>query len=300
MKHVFDPLRKVFFDVKEELEALAKQESYIDIRKYYALCATHSVSGREEQDVLLRFLHDLGSVLSFNDPESPYALREMSVLQPQWVTTGVYKILNDTTLKKKQRGMLSRGALKRILDGSKHPPSCWMYIMDMMGKFELSFASEEGKRWLVAELLPANEPSKLPTEGPALNFEYRYEVLPPGIICRFIVRRARNLGKKPIYWRSGAVLEFENSLAVVRSDPDEGRMHITVRGRDSERKATLAIIRDEFWQDPPDNPEPESDGVGATAGRSNSRGTIRTPKDLGRSESHRFHSGRHDQKVHCT
>ena len=226
MKHVFDPLPTAFFDVKQELEKLASRKSYIGIREYHQLCVKHTVTDPDEQDALLRFLHDLGSVLSFNDPESPYALREMSVLQPEWVTKGVYKILNDETLKKRQKGMLRKADLQRILKGSKHPATCHPFITDMMGKFELSFTSEEGKTWLVAELLPANEPTKLPTGGSTLNFEFRYDVLPPGIICRFIVRRHRNLAEEPVYWRSGVVLEFEGCQAVIRSDTDKGRMLI--------------------------------------------------------------------------
>jgi len=246
MRHVFDPLPNAYFDIKAELEELASKESYIDIRRYYAMCHQHGITAREEQDLLLRFLHDLGSVLSFNDPESPYALREMSVLRPEWITTGVYRILNSKAVKQRQ-GVLHRADLAEILRGRKHPPQCHRYITDMMGKFELSFAIGDGRGWLVAELLPAQEPKKLPWDpAKTLNFEYHYDVLPPGIICRFIVRRYRNLGTKPVYWRSGVVLYFDRCTALVRSDTDKGRIYISVGGPENGRRGALAVIRDEF------------------------------------------------------
>ena len=120
MDYIFDPVPSAYFDVKAKLEKLAGKESYIDIRKYYALCHEHDITEREEQDILLRFLHDLGSVLSFNDPESPYALREMSVLQPEWVTKGVYRILNNKPLKTRG-GVLRKADLPGILRGPQAP-----------------------------------------------------------------------------------------------------------------------------------------------------------------------------------
>jgi internalin A len=245
MPHVFDLLPMAYFTIKQELEQLAGRENYIDVRKYYALCHDHEVDERAQQDLLLRFLHDLGSVLSFNDPESPYSLREMSVLKPEWVTEGVYKILNHKELPR-NGGVLTKADLPAILTGATHPHACHPYIIDMMHKFELSFTIRDGEKWLVAELLPAKEPRLDWDVGGSLNFQYHYEVLPPGIICRFIVRRYGNLTNDPIYWRSGVVLDFDGCQALVRSDTDKGRMYISVDGPENGRRGALAIIRDEF------------------------------------------------------
>ena len=246
MKHVFDPLPEEYFEVKKRLEERARAENYIDIREYYALCVKHGVTASGEQDGLLRFLHDLGSVLSFNDPGSPYALREMSVLNPDWVTKGVYKILNDKALAKESGGVLSAGDLTGILKGRTHPAKCHEFIVGMMHKFELCFTIREQQKWLVAELLPVKEPERLGEWEKALRFEYHYDVLPGGIICRFIVRRYENLTKPPVYWRSGVVLEFDGCRALVRGDTDKGRVYIAVMGPENCRRAFLSVLRDEF------------------------------------------------------
>jgi len=245
MKHVFDPLPMEYFRIKDELEKLAGKKNFIQMSEYYTLCVKNNVTDQKEQDHLLRFLHDLGSVLSFNDPDSPFQLREMSVLNPLWVTKGVYKVLNYTAVAKRG-GVLLESDLAGILPARSHPKACYGFIIEMMKKFELCFAIDEGKKWLVAELLPVNEPDVNWNFGGALNFQYHYDVLPGGIICRFIVRRYVNLTDKPTYWRSGVVLKLEGCKALVRSDTDKGRMFISVRGPENCRRSALAVIRDEF------------------------------------------------------
>ncbi|MBI5091106.1 MAG: leucine-rich repeat domain-containing protein [Candidatus Hydrogenedentes bacterium] len=245
MRHIFDPLPKAYFTVKQDLEEMAQARNYIDIRDYYTLCHDNGVRERDQQDRLLRFLHDLGSVLSFTDPDSPLPLREMSVLNPHWVTQGVYKILNDDALAD-AGGVLSKSDLSRILKGRAHPAHCHPFIMGMMHKFELCFTVSDDHKWLVAELLPKKEPTKLGEWADALRFEYHYDVLPGGIICRFIVRRYENLTTPPVYWRSGSVLQFDGCKALVRSDTDKGRMHIAVIGPEGGRRAFLSVLRDEF------------------------------------------------------
>ena len=243
MPHVFDPLPKEYFTIKSELESLAAQQNHIAIRAYYALCQTHGIDDLREQDRLLRFLHDLGSVLSFNDPDNPYTLRETSVLNPEWVTQGVYQVIN------KQNaigcnGLLMKEDLRRILDPKLYPESCYRFIIEMMQKFELCFVLEDHERWLVPELLDENEPEGLDShKEPPLALQYHYQVLPSGIICRFIVRRYENLGRPAVCWRSGAVLHFDGCTAVVRSDKDNGRMYISVTGPEKCRRGFLASIR---------------------------------------------------------
>jgi hypothetical protein len=49
-----------------------------------------------------------------------------------------------------------------------------------------------------------------------------------------------------VYWRSGVVLQQDGCKALVRSDGDEGRMHIAVTGPQNGRRAFLSVLRDEF------------------------------------------------------
>ena len=96
------------------------------------------------------------------------------------------------------------------------------------------------------ELLSPNEPFLNWTPERALNFEYDYEVLPPGLICRFIVKMNHNLTKPPLYWRTGVVLEIDGNRALVRAALQAARIYVSVGGPEGSRRNALAPIRDAF------------------------------------------------------
>ena len=213
------------------------------------LCCKKGVADEKYQQILIRFLHDLGDVLYFHDPQGPYhELRDTNILNPEWVTKGVYKILNNLELIHRH-GVLDRERLGAILSDSRcYPPSRHDFIIGMMRKFELCFEFPDcnGQRLLIPELLHPNEPELGFDTKKALNLEYHYNVLPSGLISRFIVRMHHRLSPKPTYWRSGVVLEIDGNLSLVRADTQRGRIFVSVLGPKPSRPRALAAIRDAF------------------------------------------------------
>ncbi len=86
LPHVHDILPKSWFDIKNTLEDLEKD--FIPYTDYQSLCEKHDVTEVSKQKTLIGFLHDLGIVLNF---QSDKRLQDTNVLNPEWVTTGVYK-----------------------------------------------------------------------------------------------------------------------------------------------------------------------------------------------------------------
>ena len=251
LEHVHDRVPVSYFRVKEELEEQARKRDFLDISEYQGLCRTHGVKEQTHQNMLIRFLHDLGNVLNFDDPDNPYQMRHTKVLNPEWVTGGVYKILNNQMLMR-QDGVLQRRQLGEVLaDPEKYPPDREQFILDMMRRFELCFAfpDSEGRRFLIPELLRPNEPELNWEEADALNFQYHYTALPGGIMPRLIVRMHGNLTTNRTYWQSGAVLEIHGYRALVRGDTQAGKVYISVQGQvPIRRRNALAVIRDQFRQ----------------------------------------------------
>ena len=248
LPHVYDRVPVSYFRVKEELEKEADNKDFIDIADYRDLCIRGGVNEENHQNALLRFLHDLGNVLHFDDPGSPLQLQETKVLNPEWVTGGVYKILNHMLMQ--HGGVLEKLQLAGVLaDPEKYPPERQQFIVDMMRQFELCFAFPDsgGTKFLIPELLLPNEPDLNWDERDALNFEYHYKVLPDGIIPRFIVRTHDKLTDRPTYWRSGVVLEIDRCRALVRGETSVGKVFVSVRGPvPAHRRNALAVIREEF------------------------------------------------------
>ncbi len=196
--------------------------------------------GREK--ILLKFLHDLGIVLNFQDDPR---LSDTNILNPEWVTEGVYKIIN-----KASSATLDLGELKSILDCAEYPADKRFFIIDMMKKFELCFELDgyQGNKFLIPDLLPKEEPLYEWNEENNLRFQYHYtknNFFPPSVISRFIVRM-HSLIFDNIYWRNGVILSNGKNRALVKADVYDKKIFIYIDGEQNTKRDLLSIIRSHF------------------------------------------------------
>ncbi|MFM6242925.1 MAG: COR domain-containing protein, partial [Dolichospermum sp.] len=242
LKGINDPLPKSWFQVKTHLEKMEKD--YILYHEYEGICQNEKINEKLKQSTLMELLHQLGIVLNFRDD---FGLNNIPVLNPEWVTNGVYKILNDNLLMTKYRGMLTLQELRRILDNSKYPDDKPKFIIKMMEKFELCFPVDNVDNidgYLIPDLLPKEEPATGEWEN-VLAFQYHYNILPSSIISRFIVRMHHQADKKT-WWRSGIVLKYRKNRALVKSDQEDRKIFIFMSGSDFTRRDLLSMIRSQF------------------------------------------------------
>lgn len=240
MPEVRMPFPADWFTVKERLESM--KEDFMGYERFRELCQEQGIDDESDRETLSWVLHCLGIALNYRDDSR---LRETSVLKPEWVTQGIYKILNATVLSER-RGELHLNDLKALLPKIQYPIDKHHFILEIMRKFSLCFAfPDQIDRYLVPELLGKEEPEEtchfMPSE--CLNFEYHYGVLPEGLIPRFIVR-SHPLSRDQERWRSGVILAHEGCRALVTARPSDRKVIIRVKGEDSgSRRRLLAIIR---------------------------------------------------------
>jgi len=239
LEHVKDELPLNWFDLKTQLAQIKRD--YIPYPEYVQLCQKKGIHNEQSQQTLIGFLHDLGVVLNFRDDPR---LKDTNILNPAWVTNGVYQILNDNALMTQHKGILDRTLLDRILDSTRYPRNKQLFIVAMMRKFELCFDLEPNTQFLIPDLLSKEEPDT-GTWDDALAFQYHYTVLPGSIMSRFIVRTHPLLSKNS-YWRSGAVLAHEGSRALVKADREDKKIFIWVTGTQAKRRNLLTTIRTQF------------------------------------------------------
>jgi hypothetical protein len=115
-----------WFRVKQELET--DNKAYISQNEYTALCERHGIGDVDSQETLVEFLNDLGVILHFHDLK----LLDTHVLDPQWVTEAVYRIINSPLLAAKS-GFLQLSELNKMLKRTKgakftYPSSKHRYI----------------------------------------------------------------------------------------------------------------------------------------------------------------------------
>lgn len=243
LKHVNARFPLSWKRVKNKLEQ--DDRDYISEGEFLTICNKYGISEETLQYNLLGLLNDLGTVLNYHDNPR---LTETSVLNPKWVTNGVYTILNNENLMKKRSGIVSQIEIIDILSkfpDNKYPPSKCIFIIEMMQKFELCFSASE-YLWLIPDLLNKKEP-EIDNPNDALHFIYRYPVLPSSIIGRFIVRSQHTI-ENNLCWRDGVVLASEGNRAIIRADPDLAQIDIRITGEIKGRRRFLSVIRYTFEQ----------------------------------------------------
>ncbi|MGC1199153.1 MAG: COR domain-containing protein, partial [Geitlerinemataceae cyanobacterium] len=247
LREVYDLLPLSWFNVKQRLETLDKD--FISISEYATLCATEDILEETDQTQLVTLLHNLGIVLNFR--EHPI-LQSTNILNPHWVTEGIYALLSDDDMKVKTKGILTHAELSRILDADKYPSHRYDCLTELMREFQLCFQLHDKTvpTFLIPGILPKEEPKNTQLEGETLEFQYHYRILPDSILSRFIVLTHDKI-HEATYWRTGVMLAYCEgkevcNIARIKSDPEEEKIFIAVSGRESTRRSFLSMIRDTF------------------------------------------------------
>ena len=230
-----------YLAVKDDMETLSA--AHISHEEFVKICERHGVTDEEDQDTLLDLLHDLGTILYFRDKEGNPLLPALGVLNPNWVTGGVYRIVTNAALKDKFKGKLSMSLLREIL----HEPAYARHIDDivkLLERFELCYRTDDSCYWLPS-LMEKDEPAALGDWQSVMKFEYLYPELPKSVIVRFIVKVHKTIFENKV-WRYGAVLKLDGNTALVRADEREKRVSIYIAGEESTRRDALAILRAHF------------------------------------------------------
>jgi internalin A len=245
LKHVHDRIPEKWCDVMDQIAGWP--EDFISHERWSEMCAAHDIGDEFVQAVLLRLLNDLGTVLSYHDDPR---LADTNVLNPEWVTNGVYTLLNNQELLERRQGILSIGDLPRILSvhGKRYPAHRCHFITEMMEKFELCFRLDgDRERVLIPDLLPKAAPDTGAWDE-ALHFRYAYPVLPGSIMSRFIVRSQQAI-EGELRWRSGVILRSgEGNRALVTADIESAQIDIHISGPPASRRRFLSAIRHSFEQ----------------------------------------------------
>lgn len=230
-----------WFAIKEKLRTL--KDDFIPYESYMQLCEEEGVNSSLEQRVLIQDLHDLGVILNFQgDPR----LEDTHVLNPTWVSNGIFQILN-ADLPAKNQGVLEINQLEQILDKRTYPSRKYYFLLGMMEKFKICFSfTNQSDTYLFPSLLSNQEPVLQWGETKSLKFEYHYETLPMSIISQFIVVM-HTYAHKNTYWRNGIVIYYEENKALIKADYEDRRISVWVRGDSkSSRRNLLSIIRAQF------------------------------------------------------
>ena len=228
-----------WFKVKMHLENMTS--NFISYDEFSSLCVNNGVYDTSSQNTLVEYLNDLGIILHFKD----FALSDTHVLDPEWVTYAVYKIINSKKLAD-NKGLLKLSEIRIILKSDeengrfKYPSSSLNYIIELMMKFELCYKVSDTEI-LVPDLLEVQEPAFKAHDQNPLKVIISYEFLPKSIMPRLIVNLHSDILDQ-LRWRTGLVI-FDKNLNVtakITADYDLREISIDVYG--DKKRDYLSII----------------------------------------------------------
>ncbi len=228
-----------WFNVKTELENMTT--SFISYDQFSELCEKYGIYDASSQNTLVEYLNDLGIILHFKD----FSLHDTHVLDPEWVTYAVYKIINSKQLAT-NHGILKLSQIRSILktsgdnDHFKYPSSQLNYIIELMIKFELCFKVSKNEI-LVPDLLDVQEPTFSLDGDETLDILISYSFLPKSIMPRLIVNLHNDIIDK-LRWRTGLIVYDStlNTTAIIKADYEQKEVHISVAG--DKKRDYLSII----------------------------------------------------------
>jgi len=183
-----------------------------------------------KQPILIQWLHELGSILYFQDSQE---LNDFVILKPQWVSENISKVLESTEVIT-SGGLFSREEMNRIWH--EVPANMREHFLRLMERFDLSYRDDEREISLVVERLPHNPPNYQPKWNQIkavdnckqIRMTFKLNTLPAGIPTWFIARAHRF--STSTHWRFGGLFAHDKHLALVQAFPRDNSLEITVRG----------------------------------------------------------------------
>lgn len=239
----FDDLRSVINQVISEQKHIGTElpKSWNSIRKKLKTCNKNylgflefkeflNTTDSDEISYIAGFLRDLGDVIYF---DQDYELKDIVVLNPNWLTTAIYELIHSLEIQK-SKGAFKLDQLTTFLDKDFYPEEKHFQIVSLMVKFEICFQIlGSNNDYIIPVLLSPSIPPKVKIfdfeEPEALKYNVKYSFLPAGIIERIICRLNYCLEGEN-YWKYGAIFTTEVSRGIIQLDRFKKIITISVIG----------------------------------------------------------------------
>ena len=231
---------KSWFDVKEKLRKkfLDSKIDFISTEDFNTIANESSIIEDEKIEGMRSALHSLGICLYYENMEGlkPY------ILNPNWITNGIYKIINWLKDNRKYKIEISRLETVFKDDPGKYPKDKHKFLFSLLERYELAYPYETkvNERTLVLPaLLSERQPEPdMENDFPvshSLCMRYKADTdLPSDTISRFIVKHHHeiisNNGTQTV-WRRGVKLKDRfGNVALVIEDSEMREIRVYVKG----------------------------------------------------------------------
>ena len=192
--------------LKRELENM--REDYISAEQYRKLCGKYHINETKAQKEALLWLRDLGVAYFYEDESLSVALEGIRVLNPAWLTNGIYRLILHTP----DGGFLSHKLIKETLfnsyDETVRADSAYSaqeteFVLHVMRGFEISHGIGNGIEMIPMKMnkTPPEAAFRFPRDD-ALHLRWKADYLPSSVVHRLMIRKADELDYSCV-WRMG-------------------------------------------------------------------------------------------------
>lgn len=251
------------FEVLEQIRRLSRKNAYLDYTQFDKLCVDYEIGKKGlDKKAFLGLLDALGEVIHF--PELEWM--DAYVLNPRWLTYGVYTLLYSAEAEK-QYGVLSDSDVVRILQAKTvedekghhltYPSAKCRFIIDAMTQFKLCYNLPNKLKYVIPDKLPKDQPDlsayfNKDAEG-TLAFEFGFTgLLPRNIMPNLIVARhyeiERDKNGKQLVWQRGVILHNKEHQATARWKVDYHQRTLQLWVHGKEPREYLVILRDKVYE----------------------------------------------------
>ena len=238
-----------YYRVKHALENCFPQDGessnseHITKEKFEAIARENGINDKETLENLLKSLHELGVCLWYKDICEFNTL----VLNPDWISHGIYKVINWAH--NNSRHTVALSDYEDIFDNEKerYPREKLKFIFKLMlnKKYELAYSIDDNdEKITVPFLLKKDEPEELPAFSLEDSLMIKYvseQPLPIFLVCRLIVRRHTEIKNESEVWRYGAVLNYANDTIGLIQEDDRS---VSIKTKGSHKSEFILKLRD--------------------------------------------------------
>lgn len=245
------------FNAMEAMRVQSREQAFLSQEEFSGFCEQSGVQqdGGLDQAWLLDTLDKLGVIIHFPG----LAFHNAYVLNPRWLTYGVYTLLYSKEAKD-NLGQLSKKQVVAILQKEKvqdeqghvltYPAEKCGFIIEAMSSFKLCYSlKDDPDTFVIPDLLPASRPKlKFDKDQPGIVFEFRFpHLLPRHVMPMFIVFRHNDIEDAQV-WQTGVVLKNQTHAARAMVTANYSDRVITIYAQGTSAKEYLHILHDEIIQ----------------------------------------------------
>lgn len=247
LDHIGTKIPSKWLSIRESL--INDTRNYITYFQFISICETYGIEDEKSAITISKFLHDLGITLHFIEDE---VLSNFVILNPEWGTDAVYKVLDDDTISL-NNGKFNDDDLERVWSGGEYNLTARKALIRLMKKFGLCYEIGTTMNYIAPQLLPEERLDYnweiLSTDIIELQFKFEYNFMPKGILHRLIAQMNRfifNINGNDLVWKNGVVFKINEAIAEVMQNTFSGEKNISIRLKGNRRKELLSIIREEL------------------------------------------------------